>query len=168
MINYTPLTEAQALLKVQFESFIAQYPDAYLRSNLERHMTASAFVVDADKILLIHHRKLNKWLQPGGHCDGDTDTLAVAIKEVEEETGVVIKPNDQLIIDLDIHRIPERKGIPAHDHYDVRYLLEADSSLPLLQNHETLDLRWIPLAEIHRYTDEESILRVTRQLSSRN
>jgi 8-oxo-dGTP pyrophosphatase MutT (NUDIX family) len=95
--------------------------------------------VDADKILLIHHRKLNKWLQPGGHCDGDTDTLAVAIKEVEEETGVVIKPNDQVIIDLDIHRIPERKGIPAHDHYDVRYLLEADSSLPLLQNHETLD-----------------------------
>lgn len=168
MIPYTPLTEEQALLKSQFEDFISKHPDAFLRSNLERHMTASAFVVDQDKILLIHHRKLNKWLQPGGHCDGDRDTLSVAIKEVEEETGVSIEAMNQPIVDLDIHRIPERKGIPAHDHYDVRYLLTADSSLPLLQNHETLDLRWIPISEIAQYTTEESILRVTRQLSSKS
>ncbi len=167
-MKYTPRTEEQALLKAKFEEFIAQHPDAYLRSNLERHITASAFVIDQDKILLIHHRKLNKWLQPGGHCDGETDTLAVAIKEVEEETGVRILAQDQPIIDLDIHQIPERKGIPAHDHYDVRYLLEADARLPPLQNHETLDLRWIPLSEIEQYTTEESILRVTRQINLGN
>ena len=164
--TFHPLTATETRIKERFIDFISHNPDCFLRSNLQGHITASAFVVDkaADKILLIHHKKLDKWLQPGGHCDGDTDTLAVAIKEVWEETGVVVQAGNQSIADLDIHVIPKRKDIPEHEHFDVRYIFEADSLLPLIQNHETNDLKWISLDDLSRYTDEESVLRVTRRI----
>lgn len=151
--------------KERFMTFIQNYTDCFLRSNLIGHITASAFVVDkkADKVLLIHHKKLNKWLQPGGHCDGDKDTLAVAIKEVWEETGVSVNQKGQDIIDLDIHTIPEHKGVPQHEHFDVRYLFETDSTIPLVQNEETNELKWVNLKDIREFTTEKSILRVVEK-----
>ncbi|MDT4869946.1 NUDIX domain protein [compost metagenome] len=119
----------------------------------------------AGKILLIHHKKLNKWLQPGGHCDGEEDTLAVAIKEVFEETGVQIRPAGQQPVDLDIHTIPLRKDVPEHEHFDVRYLFEYDSTQPLTANHETLALEWISFGDIRKYTNEESVLRILDKIS---
>jgi 8-oxo-dGTP pyrophosphatase MutT (NUDIX family) len=154
--------QEEQIIKDRFLDFAENNPDCFLRSNLKGHITASAFVVDVveQKILLIHHKKLNKWLQPGGHCDGDTDTLGVAIKEVYEETGVEILPKNQTIVDLDIHTIPERKGVPEHEHFDVRYIFETDATQPLIQNHETIDLRWIEFKDVPNYTDELSITRV--------
>ncbi len=150
----------------RFIDFIRNNSDCFLRSNLKGHITASAFVIDRDacKILLIHHKKLDKWLQPGGHCDGDEDTLGVAIKEVFEETGVQIIRSDQQIVDLDIHTIPELKGVPEHEHFDVRYLFESDSTKPLTRNHETLALQWIPFEEIRKFTVEESVLRILEKI----
>lgn len=165
--DFEPSTEEGKNTKNRFLEFISKNPvDCFLRSNLTGHITASAFVIDPVKheILLIEHKKLNKWLQPGGHCDGDEDTLAVAIKEVWEETGVVIIPTGQKIIDLDIHTIPERKGVPEHEHFDVRYVFETDSSLPLTQNHETTDLRWIPFEELDNFTRENSIFRIISKI----
>lgn len=165
--NYTPFSENETKTKERFLSFMQENSDCYLRSNLKGHLTASAFVIDPaeEKILLIHHKKLNRWLQPGGHCDGETNTLAVAIKEVFEETGVEIAANNQKIIDLDIHTIPERKEVPEHEHFDVRYLLWADSNSNLVQNHETNDLKWIKWSEIKNYTNEDSILRILDKIN---
>lgn len=156
----------EMLVRDRFTDFIRNHSDCFLRSNLKGHITASAFVIDpaVRKILLIHHKKLNKWLQPGGHCDGEEDTLAVAIKEVFEETGVQISREDQQIIDLDIHTIPERKEVPEHEHFDVRYLFESDSARPLSRNHETLALQWIPFEDIRKYTEEESVLRILEKI----
>jgi len=159
-------TGEESRIRDRFVEFISHHPDCFLRSNLKGHITASAFVVDraASKLLLIHHKKLDKWLQPGGHCDGDEDTLAVAIKEVFEETGVQISAQDQPIIDLDIHTIPERKGVPEHEHFDVRYLFDSDSGQALIRNHETLALQWIPWEDIRNYTEEESVLRILKKI----
>ncbi len=167
-IEHLPAESAEEIqVRNRFIDFIRNHPDCFLRSNLKGHITASAFVVDraARKLLLIHHKKLNKWLQPGGHCDGDEDTLAVAIKEVFEETGVQIPAQNQPIIDLDIHTIPERKEVPEHEHFDVRYLFDSDSTRPLIRNHETLALQWIFWEDIRKYTEEESVLRILKKVS---
>lgn len=152
--------------KIRFLKFMSENEDCLLRSNLEGHITASAIVVDypAEMVLLIHHKKLDKWLQPGGHCDGDADTLNVAIKEVYEETGVKIEPNGQKIIDLDIHTIPQRKEVPEHEHFDVRYIFKADSITSLVQNHETLDLKWIPFEDVLEYTEEKSLVKLLNRI----
>lgn len=147
----------------QFISFVQQNEDCFERSLLIGHVTASAWVLNADKdaVLLIHHLKLDKWLQPGGHCDGDPDTLHVATKECVEETGLETKPLSKEIFDIDIHEIPQRKDIPAHLHYDVRYLLQAlpDNSI-IASETETNEVIWVPLEDVKNYTTEESVLRM--------
>ena len=141
--------------------------DAFSRQNLPGHITASAFVVspDAQQTLLIHHRKLDLWLQPGGHCDGDQDVLGVACRELSEETGLtdwqVASPR---IFDVDVHPIPETPRDVAHFHHDIRYLVIADPAAPLIQNHETLALRWVPMDALERYTDKASVLVVRRAI----
>ncbi len=114
--------------------------------------------------LLTHHKKLNQWFQTGGHCDGDSDVLNVALKEAEEETGLkninVLSP---YIFDIDIHLIPERKGIPVHLHFDVRFLLEADMNEDLIISSESTDLKWIPLSEVAELNDSDSIMRMVEK-----
>lgn len=146
--------------------FVNQNPDCFKRELLIGHVTGSAWVVDKSRkyVLLTHHRKLDKWLQPGGHCDGDPDVLNVALKEANEETGVEgIKPVSESIFDVDIHLIPERKGVPAHYHYDIRFLLEADKEIPLVISDESNDLAWISIEDLPKLNDEESILRMVRK-----
>lgn len=92
----------------------------------------------------MHHAKLDNWFQLGGHCDGDSDVLAVAIKEAREESGILnIVPVFDAIFDIDIHLIPENKREKAHYHYDVRFLLQVASDEQLIINSESKELRWI-------------------------
>jgi 8-oxo-dGTP pyrophosphatase MutT (NUDIX family) len=165
--SYKCIIESEKLIKKRFIEFVQNNEDCFDRNLEVGHITASAFIFDPNnnKTLLLHHKKLNKWLQPGGHCDGDKDTLSVAIKEVFEETGLVINNQAQPIFDLDIHMIPENKGILEHEHFDVRYLLLADSKIPLKQNHETNQLKWVHLSEMENYTTEESLRRMKNKLT---
>jgi 8-oxo-dGTP pyrophosphatase MutT (NUDIX family) len=165
--SYKCIIESEKLIKKRFIEFVKKNEDCFERNLEVGHITASAFIFDPNnyKTLLLHHKKLNKWLQPGGHCDGDKDTLSVAIKEVFEETGLVIINQAQPIFDLDIHMIPENKGIPEHEHFDVRYLLLADSKIPLIQNHETNQLKWVHLLEMENFTTEESLRRMKNKLT---
>ncbi len=135
------------------------------------HWTGSAFVWDPkeQKLLLMHHRKLDKWLQPGGHADGDTNLERVAQKETDEETGIQVKnpvswPDEMNVFDIDIHKIPARKNEPTHLHFDVRYLFLADSQQAPVQNEESHEVKWFKIEELLEITKEESILRPIRKI----
>lgn len=126
----------------------------YSRNNFDGHFTASAFLVDTTKakILFLKHKKLNRWLQPGGHIDKtDASILEAALREVNEETGLQradLKLNDDLVFDLDAHVIPEntKKNEPAHVHYDIRYLIEVVNETNLLINQAEADgWKWLSI-----------------------
>jgi 8-oxo-dGTP pyrophosphatase MutT (NUDIX family) len=157
----------------QYQSFIEQHPDCFERSLDVGHVTGSAIILDSSSqnVLLTHHRKLNRWLQPGGHADGDPVVSRVAMKEALEESGLSdIRFVQHEILDLDIHLIPERGNEAAHYHYDSRYLLQsAGETDEFVVSEESHDLAWVPIDQISDYTDEDSILRMlekaTRLLS---
>ncbi|MCW1887759.1 NUDIX hydrolase [Luteolibacter flavescens] len=150
----------------RFAGFVAAEADCFERSLAIGHVTGSAWIVSADgsQVLLTHHAKLDRWLQLGGHADGDPDVLAVALKEAREESGLSdFEPVGSGIFDLDIHPIPARKGDPEHLHYDVRYLLRATGSTAYTVSDESHDLRWVPLDGVAELTGEESMLRMVEK-----
>jgi 8-oxo-dGTP pyrophosphatase MutT (NUDIX family) len=161
--NHIPTEPQEILFTQQITDFVNENPDCFERSLLIGHVTGSAWIVDKSRqfTLLTHHRKLDKWFQTGGHCDGDSDVLNVAFKEAQEETGLSdIEAINTNIFDIDIHEIPERKGIPAHLHYDVRFLFEADMNESFTVSSESMDLAWVELSEVSKLNDSESIMRM--------
>ena len=161
--NHQPATPEETQFTQQTIEFINQNPDCFERTLLIGHVTGSAWIVDKSRqfTLLTHHRKLDKWFQTGGHCDGDSDVLNVAMKEALEETGLTdIQVISSNIFDIDIHEIPERKGVPTHLHYDIRFLLEADMNKPLIISSESSDLDWVELSKVSQLNDSESIMRM--------
>jgi len=144
LLAYNSSCEQQEKLKQQMLNFLSN-SDCFERGCVAGHFTASALLLDRDqqKALLMHHRKLNKWVQVGGHCDGNPDVLAVAIQEAQEESGIKsIIPVTRTILDLDIHLIPGNNFEAEHLHYDVRFLLKVNSDEALHGNDESLDVRW--------------------------
>jgi 8-oxo-dGTP pyrophosphatase MutT (NUDIX family) len=140
--------------------------DVFQRTHLPGHITGSAWIVNKtkDQTLLVHHAKLNKWVQPGGHADGDENVLQVALREAEEETGLKNFKITETIFDIDIHTIPERKDFPQHQHYDIRYLLEADTNEQIVVSEESHDVKWIVLSELEKFTQERSVIRMKEKL----
>lgn len=130
------------------------------------HITGSAWILNqaGSHALLTHHKKLGKWLQLGGHSDGDGDTRAVALREAREESGLALRFIDQRVFDIDVHEIPARGSEPAHNHLDLRFLLQAVDSDDFVVSEESLDLAWVPLDRMAQYTSEESVLRMVRKL----
>jgi 8-oxo-dGTP pyrophosphatase MutT (NUDIX family) len=138
-------------------------PECFLRTSFPAHFTGSALVVNADgsRVLLHHHRKLDRWLQFGGHCDGDEDILRVARREALEESGI-----DGLIVasarlfDIDIHGIPPHANEPAHFHYDVRFMLIAPEGAAPAPSHESRELRWFTAPETAALALDDSLRRM--------
>lgn len=170
----TPFME-EAAYRDRAWAFVALHPDCFYRELWPAHVTGSAWVVSPDRsrVLLMHHRKHDQWFQPGGHADGEADIVAVALRETAEESGIApghICLVDGRIFDLDIHRIPAMHGDPAHEHIDVRFLLEIDDGLPVPGNDESHDVRWVPLAQVSRFNNNRSTHRMvqkTRQMRLR-
>ncbi|MDR0181507.1 NUDIX hydrolase [Lysobacter arvi] len=133
-----------------FAAFLDEAPTVFERIHLEGHFTASSWLVDRSgtRVLLTHHRKLGRWLQLGGHADGDRDLAAVALREAEEESGLTDLRVEPDIFDLDRHWIPERGDVPGHWHWDVRYVVHAEGSEDYVVSEESHDLAWRPIAEI--------------------
>lgn len=139
---------AEAATAAEFTALLHDARNPFLRARLDGHFTASSLLVSADgtRTLLTHHRKLGLWLQPGGHADGDRDLAAVALREAEEETGLTGLVVDPVIHDLDRHWIPEHKGVPAHWHYDVRYVVRAGADEAFVVGDESHALAWRDIA----------------------
>lgn len=125
---------------------LTQDPLAFKRDRMDGHFTASAWVVNHGRThtLLTLHRKLGRWLQLGGHADGNENLMEVAMQEAREESGLTsLQMVDSTIFDIDKHIIPERPHVPQHFHFDVRYLFEADINEHLLMSNESISLAWI-------------------------
>lgn len=167
--QHVPTDANEQMMTQETLDFVAQYPDCFERSLLIGHVTGSAWVVSPDRqqTLLIHHRKLDRWLQPGGHADGDPNVAAVALREAQEETGLKsLLLAEPCIFDIDVHTIPARNNVPEHLHYDVRFLLEADPGEPLGNSVEIKNIGWFSLDEATGFTDSESILRLIRKTAA--
>ncbi|MFC3552222.1 NUDIX hydrolase [Lysobacter cavernae] len=133
-----------------FLELLGDREDPFVRARLAGHFTASAWLVDRDgtRVLLTHHRKLDRWLQLGGHADGDRDLARVALREAEEESGLDGLTVEPEMFDLDRHWIPARGEVPGHWHYDVRYVVRAGVREDYVVSEESLDLAWRPIADV--------------------
>ncbi|HMV67304.1 MAG TPA: NUDIX hydrolase [Myxococcota bacterium] len=150
-------------------------PEPASRSSFQPgHLTASAFVVSADgrSLLLIHHRRLGRWLQPGGHVDPeDADLEAAARREVAEETGlssVGPEPGQAELLDVDVHEIPAHagRGEPAHLHFDVRWMFVARGDA-LQAGSDVSDARWVPIDEVASWETDASVRRAVARVRER-
>jgi 8-oxo-dGTP pyrophosphatase MutT (NUDIX family) len=145
--------------------------DPFSRGHFEPgHFTASGFVLspDGEQLLVIHHRKLDRWLQPGGHFEpGDDDLIAATRRELREEVGLEDLPLQVAgIFDLDVHQIPAHRDEPAHRHFDVRLLFRAPR-LELRATSEVKAARFVPLTEIDAAQSDRSVMRAVDKLRRR-
>lgn len=160
---YRPYNIQEEKDKETILSFLERYDDAYERSNELAHMTASAWVVNPDKtkVLMAYHRIYDSWAWLGGHCDGNKDCLAVAIREVREETGVEnVVPLSEDIFSLEVLSVDShfKRGeyVPTHLHLNVTYLLQADEKEDLhIKEDENSNVSWFGLDEAIERSNEE-------------
>ncbi len=161
--RHAPYDAHEASMRARILEFVRGHEDCFERSQKAGHVTGSAWVVDSkrSRALLTHHAKLNKWLQPGGHCDGDGDVARVALREAQEETGIQeLRVWGDAIFDVDAHEIPARGEEPAHVHYDIRYLIEAPADAPLVLSDESHELKWVALEDVEKLNTDASVLRM--------
>ena len=155
----------------RFIDFVENESRCYERDCWAGHVTGAAWLVNqaGTHILLTHHRKLERWLQLGGHSDGDADTARVALREAHEESGLAVRLLDaeDSIFDIDIHPIAARKSDPDHWHFDVRLAMQVVDSEQFVVSEESYDLRWVPIAGLPDFTQEQTIIRMGQKWLAR-
>lgn len=170
--NYKPCNEQENKDKELVLHCIDIFDDVLTRRNEIAHITSSAFVVNKnrDKVLMVHHNIYNSWSWTGGHADGEEDFLAVAIREVKEETGVSkVEPLLSDIFSLEILTVVghEKSGkyVAPHLHLSIAYLVEADEDEKLkVKEDENSGVRWIPIDEVNEYSNEPHMQKVYSKL----
>lgn len=178
--RYDALHPSEREMTDRIRELVVAHADCFDRTCRPGHVTASAWITTPtrDRFLLVHHRKLGRWLQPGGHADGQTDAADVAMREATEETGLLrlrhangaaSGEHDATPLDLDVHVIPARYDAAgnliedAHEHHDVRFLIIAEGDLTPQVSDESHAVRWFTAEELQAVTDEESVLRLWRK-----
>ena len=153
--NYCPYNEQEQWDRERMLAFLDQNEDAFLRTNLTAHMTASAWIVNEsrDKVLMIYHKIYDSWAWTGGHADGEEDLLSVALREAREETGIQsVRPVTEEIYSLEVVTVDghEKRGayVPSHLHMNVTYLLEADEKQEVhICQEENSGVKWFSLED---------------------
>ncbi len=166
---YVALDAVEREMTRRTRTFVAAHANAFERTLQAGHVTGSAWIVDrlGTAAVLAHHRKLGKWLQLGGHADGDRDVRRVALREAREESGLVsLAPASDTIYDIDVHAIPARGDEPAHAHYDLRFAFFGDPAEQPRANHESHAVAWISLLEIERYAIDDSVRRLVAKTAA--
>lgn len=173
---YRPWNEQERQDQALMLAFLEKNPDAFYRTNLLAHMTASAWVVNPQrtKTLMVYHRLYDSWAWTGGHADGEQDLLAVALREVREETGVQsLRPVTEEIYSLEVLTVDghEKHGryVPSHLHLNLSYLLEAEEDQPLrVCEAENTAVAWFPLAEaLAASTEPWFVARIYQKLNEK-
>ena len=173
---YHPWNEQERQDQALILAFLERNPDAFYRSNLLAHMTASAWVVNPQrsKVLMVYHRLYDSWSWAGGHADGEEDLLAVALREVREETGVQrLRPVTEEIYSLEVLTVDghEKHGqyVPSHLHLNVTYLLEAEEDQPLrVCEAENSGVAWFSLADaLSASTEPWFVERIYKKLNEK-
>jgi 8-oxo-dGTP pyrophosphatase MutT (NUDIX family) len=161
-----PADEEEARDRDRILDFVLRNERPFDRAILEGHLTGSAITVSADgsRVLLLHHRKLDRWLQPGGHGDpGEAAGEEVALREVLEESGIeglALHPAAPRPLDVDVHDIPARGSEPAHEHLDLRYLVKAPAGAALAPDLAELhEIRWVGWDEVEALGPDHGLRR---------
>lgn len=165
LAQYRDRWPAEASTCARFEELLHDWPGCLDRTHMPGHLTSSAWVVDprGTAVILTHHRKLNVWVQLGGHADGEQDLPQVARREVAEESGVVALRqlgHRWFILDADVHRIPPYQDVPEHYHYDMRFVFMAEHQQELRISDESHDVQWVPIDALADYSQEHSMMRM--------
>ena len=168
--NYSPQGADELVYKTQIYNFIQNHDNCFDRSCILGHVTASIFLLDYDlsNVLLMHHKKLGIWLQLGGHCDGASEVVSVALKEAQEESGInMIELLSDGIFDLDVHLVPAFGNDHAHYHYDIRFVAKvSEPGLVIKPNSESIDMKWFPISGDNLPTKDRSIIRMFEKIPS--
>lgn len=170
---YNPICDLEKGYKKQIIEFIEANPIIFGKKNPNGHITGSAWVVNRqkNKVLLAHHKKLDKWLQVGGHSEENEDILDTALREAYEESGLTsLRTLSKCIFDIDIHLIPQYGADKPHYHYDIRFLLEADDNEKIDISNESKDVKWVPIDRVDNFNNSDSIKRMvdkTKELVKR-
>ena len=158
--SYVPADDAEAAHVRAVRALLASGVDPWARTTfVPGHLTGSAFVVaiSSGRVLLHRHRKLDRWLQFGGHDEGERDVLATAVREAREESGLeaIVPAHAAIPLDVDVHAIPTNAREPAHLHHDVRFLLTvAEEARGPLADDESDELAWLTFDDAARLLDE--------------
>lgn len=162
---YNPTSAEENLARDGIVSFVQENADCFLRTNISGHITGSSWLIDptGEQVLLTHHKKMGAWLQLGGHADGDPDILAVTLREAHEESGIKgIVAHSPEIFDVDIHLIERFNHVPAHYHYDVRFVLRAPHRNVLVSD-ESHALAWKSIKTIAQDNTNPSLQRMAKK-----
>ena len=173
--SYSPCNEQEQRDKALILYFLDNHADAFLRDNRIAHMTASAWVVNRErtKVLMVYHKIYDSWSWTGGHADGESDLLSVAIREVKEETGVTAVPVSKKIYSLEVLTVDghEKRGeyVSSHLHLNVTYLLEADEKEKLtICEDENKGVSWFGLTEaLQASTEPWFVERIYKKLNEK-
>ena len=168
LANYQDPAPDQQVLLARFQDFANSSPEVFERHHPPGHFTASCWLLspDRNRVLLTHHKKLGRWLQLGGHADGDADLIAVALREAQEESGLDTLGIDSIepeIFDLDAHWIPARANEAEHIHWDVRFVIHAASER-FNVSAESNALAWV---EVESLAHDESVDNSLRRMAKK-
>jgi len=167
MNSHQAINDVEAEHRQRTITFVSDNETCCDRNLTIGHITASSWIIDEtfEHALLTHHRKLNRWLQLGGHVEDDKHILAAALREAREESGLDdIHTISETIFDVDVHLIPARKQEPEHFHYDVRFLFQARRDDRLTISDESHDLRWFSITELRDLGGDDSIDRMVEKM----
>jgi 8-oxo-dGTP pyrophosphatase MutT (NUDIX family) len=166
--SFIPQDASEKSSKEKTLKLLEEYQNCFERDNMPGHITGSAVLVDEEmqNVLLTHHKKIGKWLQFGGHSDGEANPFNVALRETIEESGIVdvffLYPYSG-IFDIDVHEIPEYKGMQEHFHYDIRILL-VTANKDFIASDESVELKWIEINEVEKYNSQKEFMRLINKV----